>query len=75
MSEKKQTWQDELDTLLARLVDEELSPTETKRLNEILSDNPAARDQYHAYMDIHEALLEQLSIPASPALNCSQELL
>ena len=69
MSEKKQTWQDELDTLLARLVDEELSPTETKRLNEILSDNPAARDQYHAYMDVHEALQEQFSIPDFTALD------
>ena len=68
MSEKKQTWQDELDTLLARLVDEELSTTDTKRLNEILSDNPAARDQYHAYMDVHEALQEQLSIPDFTAL-------
>ena len=64
MSEKKQTWQDELDTLLARLVDEELSTTDTKRLNEILSDNPAARDQYHAYMDVHEALQEQFVIEA-----------
>jgi len=69
MSEKKQTWQDELDTLLARLVDEELSPTDTKRLNEILSDNPAARDQYHAYMDVHEALQEQFSIPDFTALD------
>jgi len=69
MSEKKQTWQDELDTLLARLVDEELSATDTKRLNEILSDNPAARDQYHAYMDVHEALQEQFSIPDFTALD------
>ncbi len=69
MSEKKQTWQDELDTLLARLVDEELSTTDTKRLNEILSDNPAARDQYHAFMDVHEALQEQFSIPDFTALN------
>ena len=69
MSEKKQTWQDELDTLLARLVDEELSTTDTKRLNEILSDNPAARDQYHAYMDVHEALQEQFSIPDFTALD------
>ena len=69
MSEKKQTWQDELDTLLARLVDEELSATDTKRLNEILRDNPAARDQYHAYMDVHEALQEQFSIPDFTALD------
>ena len=69
MSEKKQTWQDELDTLLARLVEEELSTTDTKRLNEILSDNPAARDQYHAYMDVHEALQEQFSIPDFTALD------
>ena len=69
MSEKKQTWQDELDTLLARLVDEELSTTDTKRLNEILSDNPAARDHYHVYMDVHEALQEQFSIPDFTALD------
>ena len=69
MSEKKQTWQDELDTLLARLFDEELSTSDTKRLNEILSDNPAARDQYHAYMDVHEALQEQFSIPDFTALD------
>ena len=69
MSEKKQTWQDELDTLLARLFDEELSPSDTKRLNEILSDNPAARDQYLAYMDVHEALQEEFFIPDFTALD------
>lgn len=69
MSEKKQIWQDELDTLLARLVDEELSTTDTKRLNEILSDNPAARGHYHVYMDVHEALQEQFSIPDFTALD------
>ena len=69
MSEKKQTWQDELDTLLARLFDEELSNSDTKRLNEILSDNPAARDHYHVYMDVHEALQEQFSIPDFTALD------
>ncbi|SVB29393.1 uncharacterized protein METZ01_LOCUS182247, partial [marine metagenome] len=46
-----------------------MSTTDTKRLNEILSDNPAARDQYHAYMDVHEALQEQFSIPDFTALD------
>ena len=69
MSKKKQTWQDELDTLLARLFNEELSPSDTKRLNEILSDNPAARDQYLAYMDVHEALQEEFFIPDFTALD------
>ena len=69
MSKKKQTWQDELDTLLARLFDEGLSPSDTKRLNEILSDNPAARDQYLAYMDVHEALQEEFFIPDFTALD------
>ena len=46
-----------------------MSTTDTKRLNELLSDNPAARDHYHVYMDVHEALQEQFSIPDFTALD------
>ena len=63
MSENEQDWREELNALLARLVDEELSPAETARLNEILRDEPEACEEYHAYLDVHEALRGQLSVP------------
>ena len=69
MSDNKQDWHEELDVLLARLVDEELSPTEAARLNEILRDEPEARKEYHAYLDVHEGLGEQLSVPDFTALD------
>ena len=69
MSENKQDWRKELDVLLARLIDEELNPTETARLNEILRDEPEACEEYHAYLDVHEALGEQLSAPDFTALD------
>ncbi len=69
MSENKQDWRNELDALLARLVDEELNPTETARLNEILRDEPEACEEYHAYLDVHEGLGEQLSAPDFTALD------
>ena len=69
MSENKQDWRKELDALLARLVDEELNPTETARLNEILRDEPKACEEYHAYLDVHEGLGEQLSAPDFTALD------
>ena len=69
MSENKQDWRKELDALLARLVDEELNPTETARLNEILRDEPEACEEYHAYLDVHEGLGEQLSAPDFTALD------
>ena len=43
MSDTKKTWQDELDKLLNRLVDEELSSEDQTRLNEILHEQPEAR--------------------------------
>ena len=69
MSDNKQDWHEELDVLLARLVDEELSPTEAARLNEILRDEPEASKEYHAYLDVHEGLGEQLSVPDFTALD------
>ncbi len=69
MSENKQDWRKELDVLLARLIDEELNPTETARLNEILRDEPEACEEYHTYLDVHEALGEQLSAPDFTALD------
>ena len=48
MSEQQPPWCDELDTLLGRLGDEELSETETARLNEILRTQPEEKAQYHA---------------------------
>ena len=69
MSENEQDWREELTTLLGRLVDEELSPAETVRLNEILRDEPEACEEYHAYLDVHEALREQLSVPDFTAMD------
>jgi hypothetical protein len=69
MSKNKQTWRNELDTLLNRLVDDELTEAETARLNDILRDEPEAREDYHAFMDVHEALGEQLAIPDFTAVD------
>ncbi len=69
MSEQQPPWRDELDTLLGRLVDEELSETETARLNEILRNQPEAKAQYHAYLDVHEDLETQFTVPDFGALD------
>lgn len=69
MSEKNEPWREELDTLLNRLVDDELTAAETERLNDILRDEPAARDEYHAFMDVHEALAAQLAMPDFTAMD------
>ena len=69
MSKNKQTWRNELDTLLNRLVDDELTEAETARLNDILRDEPEAREDYHAFMDVHEALADQLAIPDFTAVD------
>ncbi len=69
MSEKKQTWQDELDLLLGRLVDEELSSEDKARLNEILHEQPEAREQYHQYLDVHEGLQANLAMPDFSSLD------
>ena len=69
MSEQQPPWRDELDTLLGRLVDEELSETETTRLNEILRNQPEAKAQYHAYLDVHEDLETQFAVPDFGALD------
>ena len=69
MSDTYKTWQEELDALLGRLVDGELSPVDEARLNEILRDKPEAREHYHAYLDIHEGLQEQLAMPDFSAMD------
>ena len=69
MNEQQPPWRDELDTLLGRLVDEELSETETARLNEILRTQPEAKAQYHAYLDVHENLETQFAVPDFGALD------
>ena len=69
MSEKNKPRREELDTLLNRLVDGELTAAETERLNDILRDEPAARDEYHTFMDVHEALAEQLAMPDFTAMD------
>ena len=74
MSEQQPPWRDELDTLLGRLVDEELSETETARLNEILRTQPEAKAQYHAYLDVHEDLETQFAVPDFSALDATTKL-
>ena len=69
MSEQQLPWRDELDTLLGRLVDEDLSETEAARLNEILRTQPEAKAQYHAYLDVHEDLETQFAVPDFGALD------
>lgn len=74
MSEQQPLWRDELDTLLGRLVDEELSEAETVRLNEILRTQPEANAQYHAYLDVHEDLETQLAVPDFSALDATTKI-
>ena len=69
MSDNKNTWQDELDTLLNRLVDEELAAEDQARLNEILHEQPEAREQYHQYLDVHEGLQANLAMPDFSSLD------
>ena len=69
MTEKNEPWREELDMLLNRLVDGELTAAETKQLNDILRDEPAAHDEYHTFMDVHEALAEQLAMPDFTAMD------
>ena len=69
MSDNKNTWQDQLDTLLNRLVDEELAAEDQARLNEILHEQPEAREQYHQYLDVHEGLQANLAMPDFSSLD------
>ena len=74
MSEQQPPWREELDTLLGRLVDEELSETEAARLNEILRRHPEAKAEYHAYLDVHADLEAQLSVPDFSALDAATKI-
>ena len=67
-------WRQELDELLGRLVDDALTPSDRDRLNEILRDKPEAATQYHAYLDVHEGLELQLSIPNFEALDATTKI-
>ena len=67
-------WRQELDELLGRLVDDALTPSDRDRLNEILRDEPEAAAQYHAYLDVHEGLELQLSIPNFEALDATTKI-
>ena len=44
MSEKEKSWKDELDALLGKLLDEDVTVGDEARLNEILQTEPGARE-------------------------------
>jgi hypothetical protein len=69
MNEEERLWKDELDTLLGKLVDENLTAAEKARLNEILQAEPGAREFYHEYLDLHGALEERLGVQDFSPLN------
>jgi len=69
MNEEEKLWKDELDTLLGKLVDEDLTAAEKARLNEILQAEPGAREFYHEYLDLHGALEERLGVQDFSPLN------
>ena len=68
MKEEK-IWKEELDALLGKLVDGDLTVADKARLNDILQAEPDARVFYHEYLDLHEALEERLGIPDFTCLN------
>ena len=74
MNEQQPAWRLELDIILGRLADEELSESDYSRLNEILRAYPEAQEQYHAFLNIHEGLQAQLSMPDFTALDATTEL-
>ncbi|MEK0447543.1 MAG: hypothetical protein RLZZ399_2864 [Verrucomicrobiota bacterium] len=57
---------DRLDTLLARLVDETISPQEQTELETILSSEPEAQKRYIRYLELHDELNETPPIGALP---------
>ena len=68
MKEEK-IWKEELDALLGKLVDGDLTVADKARLNDILQAEPDARGFYHEYLDLHGALEEHLGIPDFTCLN------
>ena len=69
MKEDEKIYQEEIDVLLVKLVDEGLSVEEQTCLNEILKTEPGARELYHEYLDLHGALEERLGVPDFSSLN------
>lgn len=69
MNEEEKLWKDELDALLGKLVDEDLTAAEKARLNESLQIGPEVRDYYSEYLDLHGALEEHIGIPDFSSLN------
>ena len=69
MSEIQKSWKEELDALLGKLVDEDLTVAEKDRLNQILLAEPEAQERYHEYLDLHGDLEEHLGIPDFSSLN------
>jgi hypothetical protein len=69
MRAKEKLWNEELDALLGKLVDEDLTVAEKARLNETLQTGPEVRDYYHEYLDLHGALEEHIGIPDFSSLN------
>lgn len=59
----------ELDSLLAKVVEDELSATERGRLDEMLLANPNTREIYRQYVDVHCSLQEHLALPDFSAMN------
>ena len=62
-------WKKDLDPLLAKVVEDELSATERGRLDEMLLANPNAREIYRKYVDVHCSLQEHLALPDFSAMN------
>gem|GEM_PF-3009251 len=66
-------WKKDLDLLLAKVVEDELSATEMVRLDEILFANPDAREFYRQYINVHSSLQEHLALPDFSAMNQAVE--
>ena len=66
MKEEEKSWKDELDALLGKLVDDDLTVADKARLNEILQTESEAQELYHEYLDLHGALEERWACPTSP---------
>lgn len=49
-------WKKELEILMPKLTDGELSKDEEKQLDKILGSNPEARNYYLSYIDVDTAL-------------------
>ena len=64
-------WKKELEILMPKLTDGELSKDEEKQLDKILGSNPEARNYYLSYIDVDTALEEQIGISNFDIMNVS----